>query len=124
MKDYADTERQLREWAVIARGQGDRTTLEGSPNFSAEARADIKAGFYAQEKLLTEAAAAIADLTRKLEEAKSVHSHTHAVLASTLEYRPAHECALPSPHRDHDLITLEAMMACVDQHCPSKAADE
>lgn len=40
------------------------------------------------------------------------------LLASTMEYREAYECALPSPDRDHDLITLEAMLACVMQHSP------
>lgn len=33
------------------------------------------------------------------------------LLASTLEYRDEYGCVLPSPDRDHDLITLEAMMA-------------
>jgi hypothetical protein len=41
------------------------------------------------------------------------------LLASTMEYRDYYEMPLPSPDRDHDIITLEAMLACVDQHVSS-----
>lgn len=46
------------------------------------------------------------------------------LLASTMEYREAYECALPSPDRDHDLITLEAMLACVIQHDHSRDGEK
>ena len=67
-QDYAGLEKRLREWALIAQGQGDRVSPDASPHFSAEDRADIKAGFYAQRDTLTEAADAISALTQKLEE--------------------------------------------------------
>jgi hypothetical protein len=64
-RDYSDLEKRLRDWADAAHQQGDSIRLEPSPNFSAEMRAETKAGFYAQEMLLTEAAAAIAELTKR-----------------------------------------------------------
>lgn len=36
------------------------------------------------------------------------------LLASTLEFRDYYETTLPSPDRDHDLITLEVMMVCAE----------
>lgn len=43
------------------------------------------------------------------------------LLASTMEYRGAYGLPLPSPERDHDIITLEAMLACVTAHTDGDA---
>lgn len=79
MTDYADLEKRLRDWADAAREQGDGVSLEASPNFSAEMRTATKAGFYAQEALLREAADASGDvrglaglLERALEELRLI----------------------------------------------------
>jgi len=44
------------------------------------------------------------------------------LLASTMEYREYYEMPLPSPERDHDIITLEAMLACVDLNQPEQTS--
>lgn len=47
---------RLREWTNAAHEQGERISVEATPNYSAEERADIKASFYMQRDLLNEAA--------------------------------------------------------------------
>lgn len=65
MTDYADLEKRLRDWGDDAQRQGDRVCLDATANFSAEARADLKASFFMQAELLRGSADA-------LEEAKGI----------------------------------------------------
>jgi hypothetical protein len=43
------------------------------------------------------------------------------LLASTMEYRDACGVPLPSPDRDHDILTLGAMLSCVIAHTDGDA---